>query len=115
MRPTDLFKRAARGLARAAGYEIRRRPPAVVADPAKYGRFDLAFAHGVYYDSTAPFVFLENLAGLADAVFVGGYVLKEGDAHEVLEHGGEAYRVRPYREAPGNFTAGINPTSYYLP
>jgi 16S rRNA A1518/A1519 N6-dimethyltransferase RsmA/KsgA/DIM1 with predicted DNA glycosylase/AP lyase activity len=27
----------------------------------KYGTYDLVFAHGVYYHSLAPFLFLENL------------------------------------------------------
>ena len=43
------------------------------ADAHKYGRFDLAFAHGVYYHSFAPFLFFENLISLSDNIFIGGY------------------------------------------
>ncbi len=84
------------------------------ADAVKYGRFDLAFCHGVYYHSTAPFVLLENLVSLSDNIFLGGFVLKDDAAHEVVEYEGETYRVQAYQELVGWFTAGINPTSYYF-
>ncbi len=40
------------------------------ADRQKYGEFDLAFAHGVYYHSFVPFFFLENLMSLSDNIFI---------------------------------------------
>ena len=87
------------------------------ATVAKLGRFDLAFAHGVYYHSIAPFVFLENLVGLADAIFVGGFCATDelpAVPWETLEHDGHAYRVKPYREADEHFTGGVNATGYFF-
>ena len=86
-------------------------------DAAKYGRYDLAFAHGVYYHSIAPFLFLGNLAGLSDNVFIGGYCATEGDAageFTTLTHEGVEYRVKVYEEPPGKFFAGVNPYGYYF-
>ena len=54
------------------------------ADAVKYGRFDLAFCHGVYYHATAPFVLLENLVSLSDSIFMGGFVLREGAPSEAV-------------------------------
>ncbi len=71
------------------------------ADASKYGRYDLAFAHGVYYHSIAPFVFLENLRTLADHIFLGGFcATDESPAVPWMElsYEGRAYRVKPYWE-----------------
>ena len=84
------------------------------ADAIKYGRFDLAFCHGTYYHSIAPFVLLENLASLSDNIFVGGFVIKEDAPFEIATYEGEDYRVQPYTEAEGLFSAGVNKTSYYF-
>ena len=78
----------------------------------RYGRFDIAFAHGVYYHSNAPFVFLENLVSLSDLIFVGGFCatesLPEGD-FEVLEHARQQYRAKRYSEnAVESFVRGVN-------
>jgi len=83
-------------------------------DMIKYGRFDLAFCHGTYYHSIAPFVLLENLVSLSDNVFVGGFVLKNDAKFEQVAYQGENYRVQPYLEAEGHFTAGVNKTSYFF-
>ena len=86
------------------------------ADVSKYGRFDLAFAHGTYYHSVAPFVFLKNLVGLSDAVFVGGFCATDDSPAgpwEELHDGKDTYRVKAYRES-GGFTAGVNPIGYFF-
>lgn len=86
------------------------------ADSGKYGRYDLAFAHGVYYHAIAPFVFLENLASLSDAVFLGGFCATDespASAWLKLERDGRTYRVKQYREVH-NFTAGVNPVAYFF-
>jgi hypothetical protein len=87
------------------------------ADDVKYGHFDLAFAHGVYYHSMAPFLFLENLLSLADNVFVGGFCSTDdrpaGD-YVTLTYEGESYRAKPYAEQTELYTAGVNPTSYFF-
>lgn len=84
------------------------------ADAIKYGRFDLAFCHGVYYHTLAPFVLLENLVSLSDNVFMGGFVLRDDAPCEVVEYEGQTYRTQAYEEADGLFSAGINRTSYYF-
>ena len=86
------------------------------ADANRYGRFDLAFAHGVYYHSNAPFVLLENLLSLADHVYLGGFCASDelpGDDWEELEHDGRSYRVKRYRET-NNITAGVNEYGYFF-
>jgi predicted O-methyltransferase YrrM len=82
----------------------------------RYGRFDLAFAHGVYYHSVAPFVFLENLISLAENIFVGGYCATDDlpvQPWSELEYEGRRYRVKRYVEAR-DFTAGINDVAYFF-
>ena len=86
------------------------------ADQLKYGMYDLAFAHGVYYHSIAPFLFLENLMSLSNTIFLGGFCatenLPEGN-YETLEYGGQTYRVKMYQEGQ-NFTAGVNTKGYFF-
>lgn len=82
----------------------------------KYGRFDLAFAHGVYYHSVAPFVFLQNLVSLSDNIFLGGFCATDdlpATPWITLRHDGHAYRAKIYAEATG-FTAGINDHGYFF-
>jgi hypothetical protein len=87
------------------------------ADRSKYGEFDLAFAHGVYYHSIAPFLFLENLLSLAPNIFLGGFCatddLPEGP-YQTLQHEGRNYRVKHYIESVVEFTAGVNWHGYYF-
>ena len=88
------------------------------ADANSMGRFDLAFAHGVYYHTIAPFVFLENLISLSDNVFLGGYCTTDENPaieYQHLTHNGQSYRVKRYEEAGrGDFYAGINSYAYFL-
>ena len=82
----------------------------------KYGRFDLAFAHGVYYHSVAPFVFLQNLVSLSDNILVGGFCATDElptNEWDTLTHRGETYRVKQYHEGT-DFTAGINSIGYFF-
>jgi hypothetical protein len=85
---------------------------------ASTGRFDLAFAHGVYYHSVAPFVFLDNLINLADAVFLGGFCATDENPigeFQQLHHGERAYRVKRYREGGrADFFAGVNTFGYFF-
>jgi hypothetical protein len=86
------------------------------ADANRYGRFDLAFAHGVYYHSNAPFVLFENLLSLADHVYLGGFCASDElprDDWEKLEHEDRSYRVKRYRET-NNITAGVNEYGYFF-
>lgn len=93
------------------------------ADANKYGRFDLAFAHGVYYHSFAPFFFFENLMSLADNIFIGGYTTNANQTvkpttsltytHESLEYEGKNYRVK--RILIGNsYNSAINQFAYHF-
>jgi hypothetical protein len=93
------------------------------ADANKYGRFDLAFAHGVYYHSFAPFLFFENLISLADNIFIGGYTTNANQTvkpptalsytNETLEYEGKNYRVK--RILIGNsFNSAINQFAYHF-
>lgn len=79
-----------------------------------YGRYDLAFAHGVYYHSFSPFLFLENLCSLSDNIFLGGYVATEeeppGD-FVTLEDAGEKYRAKVSVEGVG-IDQGVNLRGY---
>ena len=82
----------------------------------KYGRFDLAFAHGVYYHSVAPLTFLSNLVDLSDNVFVGGYCATDNlpaGPWESLSDGEHSYRVKPYVERT-DYSAGVNTRAYYF-
>ncbi|GAB4206440.1 MAG: hypothetical protein Fur006_63510 [Coleofasciculaceae cyanobacterium] len=86
------------------------------ADRLKYGTYDLAFAHGVYYHSIAPFLFLENLMSLSNTIFLGGFCATENlpkGNYETLEYGGQTYRVKMYQEGQ-NFTAGVNTKGYFF-
>lgn len=92
------------------------------ADASKYGRFDLAFAHGVYYHSFAPFFFFENLMSLSDNIFVGGYTTADGPpnpssaliyTNEVLEYEGKQYRVKQI-QIGNSFNSAINQFAYHL-
>ncbi|MFZ5523880.1 MAG: class I SAM-dependent methyltransferase [Pseudomonadota bacterium] len=83
---------------------------------AKYGRFDLVFAHGVYYHSVAPFVFLQNLILLSDNIFLGGFCATDElpiNDWSTLTHKNELYRVKQYIETTG-YTAGINNIAYFF-
>jgi hypothetical protein len=86
------------------------------ADDQKYGRFDLAFAHGVYYHSLAPFFFFENLISLSDNIFVGGYCTGPcitGERLETLEYEGRKFPAR--RIAIGNtYNNAVNEYAYHL-
>ena len=93
------------------------------ADAEKYGRFDLVFAHGVYYHSFAPFLFFENLMSLADNVFIGGYTTNASQpakastalnyTDERLEYEGKQYRVRQIRIG-NSFNTAINQFAYHF-
>ncbi len=93
------------------------------ADGHKYGRFDLAFAHGVYYHSFAPFLFFENLISLSDNIFLGGYTTNDKQSvkpptslnftYETLEYEGKNYRVK--RILIGNsYNSAVNQFAYHF-
>jgi len=93
------------------------------ADAHKYGRFDLAFAHGVYYHSFAPFLFFENLMSLSDNIFIGGYTTNANQAvkpptslhytNETMEYEGKEYRVK--RILIGNsYNSAVNQFAYHF-
>lgn len=82
----------------------------------KYGTYDLAFSHGVYYHSIAPFLFLENFRSLSENIFIGGFCatdsLPEGN-YELLEYCGKQYRVKMYQES-NYFMSGVNQIAYFF-
>lgn len=91
------------------------------ADRQKYGEFDLAFAHGVYYHSFAPFLFFENLMSLSDNIFIGGYCTAANTppgppsevqySFETLDYEGKKYRVK--KVVIGNtFNNAVNHYAY---
>ena len=84
------------------------------ADRNKYGAFDLAFAHGVYYHSFAPFLFFENLMSLANDIFVGGYCLinKEG-VNDTLSYEGEDFHVKKI-QISNTFNNAANEFAYHF-
>jgi hypothetical protein len=85
--------------------------------PQKYGRFDLVFAHGVYYHSVAPFIFLENMTALADAVYVGGFCATDDlppGSWQHLAYRGQRYAVKGYRESQADPTGGIHAIGYFF-
>jgi len=85
-------------------------------DATRYGRYDAVVAHGVYYHSNSPFVFLENLVSLSDVILMGGYCGTDDSPQWdwlTLEHGGKQFRAKPYQEAD-HFTAGVSAGGYYF-
>ena len=86
------------------------------ASAGKYGRFDLAFAHGVYYHSFAPLVFLENLFALSDHIFFGGFVADAatpGLEFVGLEANGRRFEVVEHGDGFG-WDQGINLKGFYF-
>ena len=87
------------------------------ADNLKYGRFDLAFAHGVYYHSVAPFFFFENLMSLSDNILIGGYVHGgPGSTYgewDTLEDGDKKYRVKKVPMGQ-SYNTGVNKFGYHF-
>ena len=86
------------------------------ADSRKYGTFDLAFAHGVYYHSFAPFLFFENLMSLSDRILIGGYCTgpaQPGDRRETLEYEGQEYLVKRI-EIGNTYNNAVNSFAYHF-
>ena len=86
------------------------------ARQAKYGVFDLAFAHGVYYHSIAPFYFFENLMSLSANIFIGGYCVENVESnpnHEVLEYEGKQYHVARHKIAD-TYNSAVNEFAYHF-
>lgn len=86
------------------------------ADQKKYGRFDLVFAHGVYYHSMAPFFFFENLISLSDNIFIGGYCTAPAtpnDKREVLEYEGRKFLVKRI-EIGNTYNNAVNEYAYHF-
>ncbi len=84
--------------------------------PAVHGRFDIAYAHGVYYHTNAPLHFLENLTRLSDEIYIGGWCASDAKPDvpwEEWKYRGETYRGKTYKE-PMHFLSGIQQTSVYL-
>ena len=86
------------------------------ANATTHGRYELVVAHGVYYHSIAPFLFLENIRSLGDTVFLGGFCATDelpASPYVELSYEGKTYRAKQYREAT-NHTAGVNRFGYYF-
>lgn len=94
------------------------------ADRQKYGEFDLAFAHGVYYHSFVPFFFLENLMSLSDNIFIGGYCLPDSvipkpltsstqPAFDTLEYQGRQYEVKKINVG-NTYNSAVNQYAYHF-
>ena len=86
------------------------------ANQQKYGKFDLVFAHGVYYHSIAPFFFFENLMSLSDNIFIGGYCTgpdTANDKRDVLEYEGRKFLVKKI-EIGNSYNNAVNEYAYHL-
>jgi hypothetical protein len=86
------------------------------ANRQKYGKFDLAFAHGVYYHSIAPFFFFDNLMSLSDNIFIGGYCIGPAgpsDNRETLEYEGRKFLVKKI-EIGNTYNNAVNEYAYHL-
>lgn len=84
------------------------------ADGNKYGEFDLAFAHGVYYHSIAPFLFFENLMSLSKNIFMGGYTLiNSTGSNDTITYDGQSYRVKKI-EIGNTFNNAANEYAYHM-
>ena len=87
------------------------------ADNLKYGTFDLAFAHGVYYHSLAPFFFFENLMSLSNRIFIGGYIYVPGAAPQVvvekLSYQGRQYQAKKIPMGT-SYNTGVNQYGYHF-
>ena len=94
------------------------------ADRQKYGKFDLAFAHGVYYHSFVPFFFLENLMSLSDNIFIGGYCTSDSVTpkphtssfqytFETLEYEGRKYQVKKIKIG-NTYNSAVNEYAYHF-
>ncbi|MGE3272213.1 MAG: class I SAM-dependent methyltransferase [Chloroflexota bacterium] len=86
-------------------------------DGNAYGTFDVVVAHGVYYHSSAPFRFLENLTTLGDTIFLGGYCADPDQPRAplvTLRHGEYTARAQPFREKLANDGAGVHAAGYYF-
>lgn len=93
------------------------------ADRQKYGEFDLAFAHGVYYHSMAPFLFFENVMSLSDNIFIGGYCTAANAppgppspmvySFETLEYEGKTYTVKKIKTG-NSYNSAVNLVGYHF-
>ena len=86
------------------------------ANQQKYGKFDLAFAHGVYYHSIAPFFFFDNLMSLSDNIFIGGYCTGPdgpNDHRDTLEYEGRKFLVKKI-EIGNTYNNAVNEYAYHL-
>jgi hypothetical protein len=88
------------------------------ADNLKYGSFDLAFAHGVYYHSLAPFFFFENLMSLSNNIFIGGFIYGDSNSSsfgewDTLQYDEKKYRVKKIPTGQ-SYNTGINRFGYHF-
>ena len=81
-----------------------------------YGRFDIVYAHGVYYHSNSPLLFLDNLTRLGDVILVGGWCAtpeRPPGSWQAWQYGGSTYKGKTYVE-PSHFLSGVQTESVYL-
>jgi hypothetical protein len=79
-------------------------------------RYDVVYAHGVYYHCQNPLIFLDMLASLGDSIFVGGWCatdLKPSTPWTNVDYGGCSYRLKPYSESH-HFLSGLDKTSWMM-
>jgi hypothetical protein len=82
-----------------------------------HGKYDLVFAHGTYYHSSVPLLFLKNLTTLGDSISINGYFADLSRLKEPLvnlEFEGAIYRAQPYKEKLKNDSAGLHDLGYYI-
>lgn len=87
------------------------------ANRVTYGRFDLVFAHGVYYHSIAPFLLFKSMLSLSDHVYIGGFCATDSlpvGSYEALKYGDREYLAKEHRESAEPVTGGVNATGYYF-
>ena len=84
--------------------------------PELHGRFDIVFAHGVYYHTSTPFRLLENCSLLGDTIYIGGFCASSEDPAGPwtnLKYEGDTYRAKPFQEYEFH-TNGLSSTGYFF-
>ena len=86
------------------------------AGPWASKRYDLVFAHGVFYHCLNPFLFLEMLVSISDVIFLGGWVATESrklSQWSEVTYRDEVYRAQEYGEVH-HFLSGLAAKSVLL-
>lgn len=76
-------------------------------------RYDVVFAHGVFYHCVDPFYFFDQLTRISDTIFIGGWVATDEvpfSEWREIRYRDRSYRVQMYEES-ASFCAGLTTRS----